>query len=57
MFRSIDRHGNIKERLSDKSVALIIKKYIGEIGMDVNDFAAHSLRSGLSTSQQSGAFL
>lgn len=50
LFRSIDRHGNIKERLSDKSVALIIKKYIGELGMDVKDFAAHSLRSGLSTS-------
>lgn len=50
LFRSIDRHGNIKARLSDKSVALIIKKYVGQIGMDVNDFAAHSLRSGLSTS-------
>ncbi|MEH7483489.1 tyrosine-type recombinase/integrase [Neobacillus drentensis] len=50
LFRSIDRHGNIKDRLSDKSVALIIKKYIGELGMDANDFAAHSLRSGLSTS-------
>ncbi|MEH7548778.1 MULTISPECIES: tyrosine-type recombinase/integrase [Bacillaceae] len=36
--------------MSDKSVALILKKYIGELGMDVKDFAAHSLRSGLSTS-------
>lgn len=52
LFRSIDRHGNIKERLSDKSKAIIIKKYIGELGMgmDINDFAAHSLRSGHSTS-------
>lgn len=50
LFRSIDRHGNVKGRLSDKSVALILKKYIGELDMDVNDFAGHSLRSGLSTS-------
>jgi site-specific recombinase XerD len=50
LFRSIDRHENIKDRLSDKSIALIVKKYIGELGMNVNDFAAHSLRSGLSTS-------
>lgn len=50
LFRSIDRHGNVKERLSDKSVATIVKKYIEELGMDTKDFAAHSLRSGLSTS-------
>ncbi|MCM3571411.1 site-specific integrase [Neobacillus mesonae] len=50
LFRSIDRHGNVKERLSDKSIALIVKKYIEELGMNANDFAAHSLRSGLSTS-------
>lgn len=50
LFRSIDRHGNMKDRLSDKSISLILKKYIGELGMNVNDFAAHSLRSGLSTS-------
>lgn len=50
LFRAIDRHGNVKERLSDKSIALIVKKYIGALGLDSNDFAAHSLRSGLSTS-------
>ncbi|WP_083392167.1 site-specific integrase [Bacillus sp. MUM 13] len=50
LFRSVDRHGNINDRLSDKSVALIVKKYIWELGMDELDFAAHSLRSGISTS-------
>jgi hypothetical protein len=35
--------GNEKERFSDKSIALIVKKYIGEIGMNVNVFAAHNL--------------
>ncbi|WP_121614457.1 site-specific integrase [Mesobacillus foraminis] len=50
LFRAIDRHGNVKDRLSDQSISLILKKYIGELGLDVNDFAGHSLRSGLSTS-------
>ncbi|MED1205979.1 site-specific integrase [Heyndrickxia acidicola] len=50
LFRSIDRHGNVKERLGDKSISLIIKKYIEALGMNEKDFAAHSLRSGLSTS-------
>lgn len=50
VFRSIDRHGNINGRLSSKAVALIIKKYIGKLGLEVDDFSAHSLRSGLSTS-------
>ncbi|MGM0920366.1 MAG: tyrosine-type recombinase/integrase [Bacillota bacterium] len=50
LFHSIDRHGNVKGRLSNQSVSLILKKYIGELGLDVNDFAGHSLRSGLSTS-------
>ncbi|MEC1524454.1 site-specific integrase [Neobacillus niacini] len=50
LFRSIDRHGNVKDRLSDKAIALIVKKYIRKIGMDDTEFAAHSLRSGLSTS-------
>lgn len=50
LFRSVDRHGNIKDRLSDKSVALILKKYVRDIGLEPKDFAGHSLRSGLSTS-------
>ncbi|MGG3691220.1 site-specific integrase [Heyndrickxia ginsengihumi] len=50
LFRSIDRHGNVKDRLSDKSIALIVKKYVGQLGMNVSDFSAHSLRSGLATS-------
>lgn len=50
MFRSIDRHGNINGRLSSKAVALIIKKYVGKLGLDIDEFSAHSLRSGLATS-------
>jgi shikimate kinase len=50
LFRFIDRHGNIKNRLKDKSVALILKKYIGKMRLDINVFSALRLRSGLATS-------
>ncbi|MFC9600189.1 hypothetical protein ACFTQL_20310 [Peribacillus butanolivorans] len=40
----------IKGRLSDKSIDLIVKKYIGALGLNENEFAAHSLRSVLSRS-------
>ncbi len=52
--------GNIKEGkifdISDKSVALIIKKYIGLAGLNPNIYSGHSLRSGFATSTaESGA--
>ena len=36
--------------ISDKSVALIIKKYASLSGLDANKYAGHSLRSGFATS-------
>ena len=36
--------------VSDKSVALIIKKYANYAGLDSNRYAGHSLRSGFATS-------
>ena len=43
-------------KMSDKNVALIIKKYIQETGMDASKYAGHSLRSGFATSTaESGA--
>jgi len=36
--------------LSDKSVALIIKKYTAIAGLDSNKYSGHSLRSGFATS-------
>jgi len=36
--------------ISDKSVALIIKKYTNLAGLDGNKYAGHSLRSGFATS-------
>jgi len=36
--------------LSDKSVALVIKKYTALAGLDANKYSGHSLRSGFATS-------
>ena len=42
--------------ISDKSVALIIKKYANYAGLNANRYAGHSLRSGFATSTaESGA--
>ena len=42
--------------ISDKSVALIIKKYVSQAGLDPNKYGGHSLRSGFATSAaESGA--
>ena len=42
--------------ISDKSVALIIKKYAEKAGLDSSKYAGHSLRSGFATSTaESGA--
>ena len=53
--------GNVSRRskvfpISDKSVALIIKKYTNLAGLDADKYAGHSLRSGFATSTaESGA--
>ena len=42
--------------ISDKNVALIIKKYANQAGLDGHNYAGHSLRSGFATSTaESGA--
>ena len=47
-------HSNIKNgkifNISDKSVAIIIKKYANLAGLDARKYAGHSLRSGFATS-------
>ena len=37
------------QRLSDQSVALLIKNYLNIAGMDSNSYSGHSLRSGFAT--------
>ena len=64
LFRSIDRHGRIGESLSDKAVALIVKRAIEDAAKAEGwsqekaeelaaGYAGHSLRAGLATSASS----
>lgn len=47
VFRSISRHGVVAQsRLSDRSVALIIKHCASAAGLDPAQYAGHSLRAG-----------
>lgn len=50
VFRGVDRHGNVGDRLSDYAVARIIKGYAAKVGLDPQQYSGHSLRSGLVTS-------
>ena len=55
MDKSAIESGKIFD-ISDKSVALIIKKYASLSGLDANKYGGHSLRSGFATSTaESGA--
>ncbi len=55
LFELKKRKGKVFS-ISDKSVALIIKKYANLAGLDGNKYAGHSLRSGFATSTaESGA--
>jgi site-specific recombinase XerD len=51
IFRPVDRHGRIAEqRLSDRAVALVVKRSAEAVGLDPRLYAGHSLRAGLITS-------
>lgn len=51
MFRSVNRHGQLQDgRLSDKAVALVVKRAAEGAGLDADRYAGHSLRAGLATS-------
>jgi integrase len=50
VFRPVDRHGNVVDRrLTPQSVALVVKRHMGPLGYDLDDFAGHSLRRGMAT--------
>ena len=51
LFRSIAKGERIStERLSDKSVADIVKRHVARLGLDPAAFGGHSLRAGFLTS-------
>jgi len=49
IFRNIDRHGRILSRMTAQSVALVVKRYAEDAGLDPANYAGHSLRSGFCT--------
>jgi site-specific recombinase XerD len=59
VFRPINRHGKVRpQRLTDHSIAAIVKARAARLGLDPAQFAGHSLRSGFVTSAaQRGASL
>jgi site-specific recombinase XerD len=51
IFRPIDKAGAVRaSRLTDRSVANIVKAYAGRAGFDASIFSGHSLRAGFLTS-------
>ena len=51
LFRPLTKAGTLRAAaLSDKSVALIVKRYAALAGLDPKDFDGHSLRRGFATS-------
>lgn len=51
VFRPIAKGGHVQNtRLSDRSIADIVKRRAAEAGLDARQFSAHSLRSGFLTS-------
>jgi site-specific recombinase XerD len=51
VFRSVNRHGNVQQnRLSDKVVALVVKRCAESAGLDSSKYSGHSLRAGMATS-------
>jgi integrase len=51
LFHRFDRHGaQHAGRLSDRAVALVVKRYAQAAGLDPALYAGHSLRAGLATS-------
>lgn len=50
LFRAVSRHGRLQPaRLSDKAVALVVKRQAASAGLDPASYAGHSLRAGLAT--------
>jgi len=51
LFRPVNRHGHLlPRRVTDRAVALVVKKWAAFAGLETTGLAGHSLRSGLATS-------
>jgi len=49
VFRSVDRHGRMGERLDGAEVSRVVKRAAKRAGLDASRFSGHSLRAGLAT--------
>ena len=55
LFRAVDRHGRVsRDALSDRAVALIVKKVVSAARLSSCGFSGHSLRAGFVTSALEG---
>ena len=54
VFRAVDRHGHLGERLGDHAVARLVKEHAALVELDAARYAGHSLRAGLATSAADG---
>jgi site-specific recombinase XerD len=55
VFRPVNRHDQLQEtRLTDKSVARIVKRAAERAGLEPSHYAGHSLRAGLATAAAAG---
>jgi integrase len=55
VFRAVNRHDQVAaERLSDRTVALVVKRSCERAGLDPAQYAGHSLRSGFATAAAEG---
>ena len=50
VFRCVDRHGRVGDRLSDRAVAQIVQQRAAKAGLAAEMFSGHSLRAGFATS-------
>ena len=57
LFRKFNKGFSLnKNRLTDQTIALLIKTYLKEAGIENKNYSGHSLRSGFATaSAESGA--
>ena len=49
IFRSIDRHSNIKESITPQSIAIVVKRAAKAAELDPAKYSGHSLRAGFVT--------
>jgi integrase len=54
IFRAVDRHGRVHaDRLSDRAVALVVKRAAAAAGLEPDRYTGHSLRAGFATTAAS----